>query len=261
MGARRWAVVRPRPNSDNRRFMRRLRVRSHRHAIVLALLASAAFAATAPAFARAATAPVRAGARPASAPAESVWVLETAVGTIAVQLFPADAPKTVANVKRLADTGFYDGLTFHRVAPAFVVQGGDPNSRDENPFNDGQGGPGYTLPAEIHRQHTRGAVAMARRGDEENPARESNGSQFYIALRDLPQLDGAYTVFGQVLAGWDTVERLVELAKLTDIARQGNNANPGTHALIRRTRLEPIARWRTRARAAATAAAPDTTSR
>jgi cyclophilin family peptidyl-prolyl cis-trans isomerase len=191
-----------------------------------------------------------------SAAAESVWVLETAVGTIAVQLFPADAPRTVENVRRLANTGFYDGLTFHRVAPGFVVQGGDPNSRDENPFNDGQGGPGYTLPAEIKRTHARGAVAMARRGDAENPARESNGSQFYIALKDLPQLDGAYTVFGQVLSGWDTVEKLVLLANRTDIARQGNNANPGTHALIRRTRLEPLARWKGRAASAARAPAP-----
>lgn len=199
-----------------------------------------------------------------SAAAESVWVLETAVGTIAVQLFPADAPRTVENVRRLANTGYYDGLTFHRVAPGFVVQGGDPNSRDENPFNDGQGGPGYTLPAEIKRTHARGAVAMARRGDQENPARESNGSQFYIALRDLPQLDGAYTVFGQVLSGWDTVEKLVLLATRTDIARQGNNANPGVHALIRRTRLEPIARWKGRAATAARTsakrpAAPDRT--
>jgi cyclophilin family peptidyl-prolyl cis-trans isomerase len=175
-----------------------------------------------------------------------VWVIQTVVGTIAVQLFPADAPKTVANVRRLANTGFYDGLTFHRVAPGFVVQGGDPNSRDENPFNDGQGGPGYTLPAEIQRPHTRGAVAMARRGDAENPGRESSGSQFYIALRDLPQLDGAYTVFGEVLAGWDAVEKLVALSERTDIARQGNNANPGRLALIEKTRLEPLARWRKR---------------
>ncbi len=188
-------------------------------------------------------------ARRASTRADSVWVIQTVVGTIAVQLFPADAPKTVENIRRLANTGFYDGLTFHRVATGFVIQGGDPNSRDENPFNDGQGGPGYTLPAEIHRAHTRGAVAMARRGDQENPARESNGSQFYIALKDLPQLDGAYTVFGQVLSGWDTVERLEALSTRTDIARQGNNANPGKFALIEKTRMEPMAKWRPAAKA------------
>ena len=205
-------------------------------AMALALTLAAGLAAAAPV------------ARRASAPAESLWVIETAVGTIAVQLFPADAPRTVENIRRLAHTGFYDGTTFHRIAPGFVVQGGDPNSRDENPFNDGQGGPDYRLPAEIQRTHTRGAVAMARQGDEVNPARESNGSQFYIALRDLPQLDGAYTVFGQVVVGWDAVEKLVALADRTDIARQGDNANPGRYALIKKTRLAPIARWRSRGR-------------
>jgi cyclophilin family peptidyl-prolyl cis-trans isomerase len=203
--------------------------------------------------------PAAPAARRASTPAESVWVLQTVVGTIAVQLFPADAPKTVANLRHLANTGYYDGLTFHRVAPGFVIQGGDPNSRDENPFNDGQGGPGYTLPAEIQRPHTRGAVAMARRSDQENPARESSGSQFYIALRDLPQLDGAYTVFGQVLSGWDTIQKLEALSERTDIARQGSNANPGKFALITKTRLEPIARWRGRAAKPSRGAAADST--
>ena len=184
----------------------------------------------------------------ASAP-ESVLVVETPEGTFAIQLFPGDAPSTVANIRRLANAHFYDGLTFHRVVPGFVLQGGDPNSRDENPFNDGDGGPGYTLPAEIRRRHTKGAVAMARRGDAENPARESNGSQFYVALRDLSQLDGAYTVFGQVLIGWDAVERLAKLAERTDIARRGNDANPGKLALIKSVRLEPIAPWRSKAAA------------
>ncbi len=183
-------------------------------------------------------------ARPATG---DVLVLETRVGTLAIELFPADAPRTVANLRRLVARGFYDSLTFHRIIPGFVVQGGDPNSRDWNPFNDGEGGPGYTLPAEIRRRFVRGAVAMARRPDEVNPARESNGSQFFIALRDLPHLDGAYTVFGQVLAGWDTLERLVALADLEGIARRGNEANPGAAAIILGARLEPRAAWRARA--------------
>ncbi len=185
--------------------------------------------------------------RPGAGASEQALVLETAVGSVAIQLFPADAPRTVANIRKLANEGYYDGLTFHRVVPGFVIQGGDPNSRDENPFNDGQGGPGYTLPAEIGRRHERGAVAMARKADAENPARESNGSQFYIALRDLPALDGGYTVFGRVIAGWETVERLAALADLKDIARVGNSANPGRHALIKRARLEPLAPWLKRA--------------
>ncbi len=213
-------------------------------AIAAALLAAFSFgacaAASPPSAAKGKGSPAR-GAR------EQALVLETAVGTLAIQLFPAGAPRTVANIRKLASEGFYDGLTFHRVVPGFVIQGGDPNSRDENPFNDGQGGPGYTLPAEIGRRHEQGAVAMARKADAENPARESNGSQFYIALRDLPHLDGGYTVFGRVIAGWETVERLAALAKLQDIARVGNNANPGKHALIKRARLEPLAPWLKRA--------------
>src|SRR5438094_5739325 len=157
----------------------------------------------------------------ARAAAESVAVFETTQGRIAIRLYPDDAPRTVANFRKLIRAGFYDSLTFHRVVPGFVLQGGDPNSRDENPFNDGQGGPGYTLPAEIKRPHERGAVAMAREPDEANPQRESNGSQFYIALRELPRLDGGYTVFGKVIAGWDAIQKLVALADRTDIALVG----------------------------------------
>lgn len=176
----------------------------------------------------------------AAAP-ESLAVFETAEGTFAIRLFPADAPQTVANFKKLVRDGFYDGLTFHRVVPGFVLQGGDPNSRNENPFDDGKGGPGYTVPAEVKRKHLQGAVATARMPDVVNPKRESNGSQFYVCLRDLPHLDGGYTVFGQVVSGWDAIERLVALAKRTDIARVGDDANPGRLALIRRARLEPAA--------------------
>jgi len=168
-----------------------------------------------------------------------IVVLETVVGDIVIELHPADAPQTVANFSKLVRQGFYDSLTFHRVVPNFVIQGGDPNSRDANPFNDGDGGPGYTVPAEIKARHVKGAVAMARLPDVVNPARASNGSQFYIALRDLAQLDGGYTVFGQVVDGWDTVERIVALANRTDIARRGNDANPGTLAMIKHARLAP----------------------
>ena len=183
-------------------------------------------------------------ATPASAPAAvdaagTQVVLETAEGDIVLDLFPKDAPKTVANFLKLVHSGFYDGLTFHRVVPGFVIQGGDPNSRNENPFDDGKGGPGYTVPGEVKRKHVRGAVATARMPDVVNPKRESNGSQFYIALRDLPSLDGGYTVFGQVISGWDTIDKLVALAARTDIAREGDNANPGRLALIRHARVMP----------------------
>jgi cyclophilin family peptidyl-prolyl cis-trans isomerase len=177
-------------------------------------------------------------AAPASPPRPRV-VLETVLGDIVIELHPNDAPQTVANFTKLVKQGFYDSLTFHRVAPGFVIQGGDPDSRDANPFNDGQGGPGYTVPAEIKAKHVKGAVAMARKPDDVNPERASSGSQFYIALKDLPQLDGAYTVFGQVVIGWGTIDSIVALSARNDIVRQGNNWNPGTLAMIRHARLLP----------------------
>jgi protein-export membrane protein SecD len=130
-----------------------------------------------------------------------VATITTAKGDIIVQLDAGAAPQTVNNFVFLAEQGFYDNLTFHRVEPGFVIQGGDP-------LGNGSGGPGYTVPAEIGLLHTQGAIATARRGDEANPERASSGSQFYIALEPLPQLDGAYTVFGQVIEGMDVVESI-----------------------------------------------------
>ncbi len=178
-------------------------------------------------------------ARPAVSAAKGPRViLETVLGPITIELRPADAPKTCANFLKLVGAGFYDGLTFHRVVPGFVIQGGDPNSKNDNPFDDGQGGPGYTVPAEVKLKHIRGAVAMARMPDVVNPKRESSGSQFYIALRDLAQLDGGYTVFGQVVSGWETIDKIVALSERTDIARTNENANPGKLALITHARID-----------------------
>ncbi|MFQ6101482.1 MAG: protein translocase subunit SecD [Anaerolineae bacterium] len=130
-----------------------------------------------------------------------VATISTAKGNIVVQLDASAAPLTVNNFVFLAEQGFYDNLTFHRVEPGFVIQGGDP-------LGTGTGGPGYTIPAEIELPHVEGAIAMARRGDEVNPTRASSGSQFYITLAPAPQLDGAYTVFGQVTAGMDVVQSI-----------------------------------------------------
>lgn len=140
---------------------------------------------------------------------EEVGVIETNLGTIVVRFYDQDAPKTVANFEKLAKEGFYDGTTFHRIVPRFVIQGGDPNSKDADRSNDGQGGPGYTVPAEIKRLHKRGALATARLGDQVNPKKESSGSQFFICLTDLPALDkGGYTVFGEVIEGMDVVDKI-----------------------------------------------------
>ncbi|MBM4438944.1 MAG: peptidylprolyl isomerase [Candidatus Rokubacteria bacterium] len=117
--------------------------------------------------------------------------------TIDMTFYPEDAPKTVENFVTLAKKGFYNGLTFHRVVPDFVVQGGCPKGN-------GTGGPGYTIPAEFNAQkHLRGSVAMAR---SQHP--DSAGSQFYICYGPTPHLDRNYTVFGQVTSGMEHVDRI-----------------------------------------------------
>lgn len=198
---------------------------------------------------------------PATAPATAnagpmVVVLDTAKGKIVIQLADKDAPKTSANFVKLVKRGFYDGTTFHRVIPGFMIQGGDPNSKDGNIFNDGQGGPGYTVPAEIKLPHLRGSIAMARMPDQVNPKRESSGCQFFICVADRKDLDrGGYTVFGRVISGMETVDAIVALANLKDIGRTAAGPNPGTLALIRKATLEPLSKY-VSAPAAPTAAAP-----
>ncbi len=125
----------------------------------------------------------------------------TAKGNIVVELAAADAPQTVNNFVYLARQGFYDGLSFHRVEDSLLIQGGDP-------LGSGTGGPGYRVPAEIGLPHDEGAIAMARLGDQVNPERASSGSQFYICLAPIHQLDGGYTVFGYVLEGLDVAKQI-----------------------------------------------------
>jgi len=119
-----------------------------------------------------------------------------------------------ANFHKLVGEGFYNGTEFHRIIPNFMIQGGDPNSKDDNRANDGQGGPGYTIPAEIDTNkymHDSGAVAAARIGDTQNPERRSSGSQFYIVVSEpgTKHLNGAYTVFGKVIQGLETAQTIV----------------------------------------------------
>jgi cyclophilin family peptidyl-prolyl cis-trans isomerase len=130
-----------------------------------------------------------------------VATISTVKGDIVVQLDASAAPLTVNNFVFLAEQGFYDNLTFHRVEPGFVIQGGDPTGT-------GGGGPGYTVPAEIQLPHIEGAIAMARRGDEVNPTRASSGSQFYITLAPTPFLDEGYTAFGHVIEGMEVVQSI-----------------------------------------------------
>lgn len=146
--------------------------------------------------------------------AKEVVVIETDFGSIVIELFSKSAPKHAANFKKLVKAGYYEGCTFHRIVPGFVVQGGDILSRDDNPQNDGTGGPGYTIPAEFGEKHLRGTVAAARLPDQVNPKKESSGSQFYICLKDLPFLDqSGYTVFGRVIKGMDVVDKIATVQR------------------------------------------------
>jgi peptidyl-prolyl cis-trans isomerase B (cyclophilin B) len=128
-------------------------------------------------------------------------IIHTSKGDITCQLNFKDAPLSVTNFIQLAQGGFYNGLTFHRVVPNFVIQGGDPEGT-------GRGGPGYTIPSEIKLPHIQGALAWARLPDNVNPKKRSSGSQFYITLEKIPYLDGEYTVFGQTLSGFDVVQKI-----------------------------------------------------
>ena len=126
---------------------------------------------------------------------------------IRLEFYPADAPKTVENFVTLAKKGFYNNLTFHRVVPDFVVQGGCPKG-------DGTGGPGHTVPAEFNKQkHVRGTLAMARSQDP-----NSAGSQFYICYGPTPHLDGNYTVFGKVTSGIEHVDRIKQGDRMKSVA-------------------------------------------
>jgi cyclophilin family peptidyl-prolyl cis-trans isomerase len=135
-------------------------------------------------------------------------IIATKFGEIKVEFYPEHAPKAVENFRKLANRTFYDGLIFHRIVPNFVIQGGDPNTRDVNNRSRwGSGGPGWTIKAEFNKnKHSRGAISMARSQDP-----DSAGSQFFIVLKDSNFLDGQYTVFGKVISGMDIVDKIASL--------------------------------------------------
>lgn len=188
-----------------------------------------------------ADAPADSAARPQDAPAgsgpsvpdpatipdvEAVLVLQR-FGEIRVRFFRDEVPNHVAHFLTLAGSGFYDGMSFHRVIPGYLIQTGDPASRDEDLRNDGAGGTDHSLPAEpTDRTHRRGTVSMAWRGDD--PA--SAGSQFFIVLADVEALDGRATPIGEVVAGMDAVDRISQVST-------HRNRNPLDRVIIDAVRL------------------------
>ena len=182
------------------------------------------------------------GGRPALPHAEiadgphDIAVLEIRdLGDIRIELLPEVAPDTVANFVELARRGFYDGTQFHRVIPGFMIQGGDPNTKEPDPRRYGRGGPGYTIEDEhSDLPHTRGMVSMAKSG-----APNSGGSQFFILQGDAPHLDGKHSLFGRVIAGMDVVDAITELPR-DDVGRYGPRNRPyPTPALVETIVIEP----------------------
>ena len=140
-------------------------------------------------------------------------IVNTNLGNIQLELLSDVAPETVRNFIKLAKSGFYDGTLFHRVIPKFMIQGGDPNTKESDKSTWGTGGPGYNIKAEFNsRSHLRGIVSMARSSDP-----DSAGSQFFIVTSDSTFLDREYTVFGQVVDGMEVADKIV------DLPRDGND--------------------------------------
>lgn len=157
---------------------------------------------------------------------------EKALQRVVIGLYDQAAPLTVENFKELIGRKYYNGMRFHRVFPDTLVQTGDPKSRHGQSDASGTGGPGYTIPCEIGLKHALGAVAMARLPDKINPAKASNGGQFYACLRAMPELDGKFTVFGEILEG-------LEGLQVISNERSDSNDFPLKKIVIKSIKLEP----------------------
>ena len=138
-----------------------------------------------------------------------VAVIETSLGNVEFEFLEDKAPGHVKNFTDLAKKGFYDGVTFHRVIPGFMIQGGDPNTKNKDRSNHGMGGPGYEIKAEFNDTlHKRGVLSMARSQDP-----NSGGSQFFIVVENSSFLDGKYTAFGKVLSGMSVADTIVNVPR------------------------------------------------
>lgn len=172
-------------------------------------------------------------------------VIKTSKGEMVIELWADVAPKTVANFKKLAMQGFYDGTIFHRIIKGFMIQGGDPFTKDPSAIDKyGTGGPGYKIDAEFNnRPHVRGVISMARSGDPleatgQSPRPQyanSAGSQFFICLGDAPHLNGKYTAFGKLIKGEDVLLKIGESP--TKPNRFGENSMPTERITIENIRI------------------------
>jgi peptidyl-prolyl cis-trans isomerase B (cyclophilin B) len=165
-----------------------------------------------------------------------VAVIKTNEGEMVVQFWNDAAPNTIENFKKLARAGFYDGTIFHRIVKGFMIQGGDPNSKDpakENSY--GEGGPGYQIKAEFNdHSHQRGVISMAREPDP-----DSAGSQFFICLGPVPRLDREYTTFGKLIKGDDALQKIGDTPVTKNSA--GENSKPTKRVVIESIKIVPAA--------------------
>jgi len=163
-----------------------------------------------------------------------IAVIKTSEGDMVVEFWTDAAPNTIENFKKLARSGFYNGTIFHRIVKGFMIQGGDPNSKDpakENKY--GEGGPGYKIKAEFNdHSHQRGVVSMAREPDP-----DSAGSQFFICLAAVPRLDHQYTIFGKLIKGDDVLEKIGNTPVTRNII--GENSKPTTRVAIEKIDIVP----------------------
>ena len=161
-------------------------------------------------------------------------IIQTSEGDMVVQFWPDAAPKTIENFKKLARSGFYNGTTFHRIMKGFMIQGGDPYTKDpakEKQYGDG--GPGYSIKAEFnHHDHQRGVISMAR---EKDP--DSAGSQFFICLASISRLDGKYTTFGKLIRGDDVLTKIGNEPVKKNPA--GEMSQPLNRVVIRSIKIVP----------------------
>lgn len=172
---------------------------------------------------------------------EKIIEIKTSFGTMYMWLYK-ETPLHRANFLGLADTNYFDSTTFHRIINNFMIQGGDPNSKDTIATNDGSGGPGYTIPAEIDtskHKHARGEVAAARLGNAQNPTKASSGSQFYIcqSTSGTKHLDNEYTVFGKIIKGVEIVDAIIIQPKNSTTNRPLTNIKMDVN-VIEKTRAQ-----------------------
>jgi peptidyl-prolyl cis-trans isomerase B (cyclophilin B) len=182
----------------------------------------------------------------ASAAVDEVAVIETSKGKMVVEFWPKEAPETVGNFKKLARQGFYDGTGFHRIIQGFMIQGGDPNSKNPSAPDLGSGGPGYTIKDEFNtHKHVKGVLSMAH-----TSAPNSGGSQFFIMDGTAPHLDGQYTAFGRIVQGMDVLDAIAATPVEASAAMGGEMSKPKEWTTVKSVHVLPRAALAGQAKAA-----------